>query len=167
MQRVLGAATLRDAQLGPLFAAAIKILPVPLFVFPGVMAFVLFRDQVEVADDAIFVLIRNLVPPGAKGLILAGMLSALMSTIAGALNSVSTLISIDIYQKHRPNATDADLLRVGRITAVAVMLCATAWSTMGDRFGGIFVGKPPSSPPENARRCSRGLEQIRLANLEL
>jgi SSS family solute:Na+ symporter len=131
------------------------------------MAFVLFRDQVEVADDAIFVLIRNLVPPGAKGLILAGMLSALMSTIAGALNSVSTLISIDIYQKHRPNATDADLLRVGRITAVAVMLCATAWSTMGDRFGGIFVGKPPSSPPENARRCSRGLEQIRLANLEL
>ena len=141
MQRVLGAATLRDAQLGPLFAAAIKVLPVPLFVFPGVMAYVLFRDQVEVADDAIFVLIRNLVPPGAKGLILAGMLSALMSTIAGALNSVSTLISIDIYQKLRPDAADADLLRVGRVTAVVVMILATAWSTMGDRFGGIFVGE--------------------------
>ena len=78
VQRVLGAATIRDAQLGPLFAAAIKFLPVPLFVFPGVMAYVLYSDEVEVPDDAIFVLIRHLVPPGCKGLILAGMLSALM-----------------------------------------------------------------------------------------
>ena len=53
VQRVLGAATIRDAQLGPLFAAFIKLLPVPLFVFPGVMAFVLYGDEVKQPDDAI------------------------------------------------------------------------------------------------------------------
>ena len=102
--------------------------------------YVLYKDEVEMADDAIFVLIRHLVPPGCKGLILAGMLSALMSTIAGALNSVSTLISIDIYQRHYPAASDADLLRAGRAAAVVVMVLAAAWSTLGDQFGGIFVG---------------------------
>ncbi|XAL98960.1 sodium:solute symporter [Phycisphaeraceae bacterium D3-23] len=141
VQRVLGARTERDAAVGPLFAGIIKILPVFLMVFPGVMAYVLFKDTIgEQADQTLPVLIDRLVPTGLKGLLAAGLLAALMSTVAGALNSASTLVSIDIVQRLRPDTPEASLVRIGRITAVAVMLLAIAWSTQGKNFGGIFDG---------------------------
>lgn len=146
VQRVLGAESQRDAQLGPLFAGFIKILPVFLMVFPGVMAYVLFREQIgDRPDQALPVLIDQLVPSGVqgfgmKGLILAGLLAALMSTIAGALNSVSTLVSIDIVQRLRPHTSERQLVGIGRITACVVMVLAMLWSTQGEFFGGIFAG---------------------------
>jgi SSS family solute:Na+ symporter len=63
-----------------------------------------------------------------------------MSTVAGALNSTATLVSVDIVKRLRPQTNDRTLVRIGQITAVAVMLAATAWSTQGERFGGIFKG---------------------------
>ncbi|MFI4861146.1 MAG: sodium:solute symporter [Phycisphaerales bacterium JB063] len=141
VQRVLGARTERDAMVGPLFAGIIKVLPVFLMVFPGVMAYVLFKDVIgEQPDQTLPVLIDQLVPTGLKGLLAAGLLAALMSTVAGALNSASTLVSIDIVKRLRPDTPEHTLVRIGRITAVAVMVLAIAWSTQGKSFGGIFDG---------------------------
>jgi len=140
VQRVLGAKTLRDAQVGPLFAGFLKILPVFIMVLPGVVGYVLFADRIgDDAKQTLPVLISELVPVGLKGLISAGLLAALMSTIAGALNSCGTLIAVDIVKRVRPAASDRTLVRVGRISAVVVMLLAMAWSTQGSRFESIFV----------------------------
>ena len=141
VQRVLGAKELRDAQIGPIFAGFIKVLPVFFMVFPGVMAYVLFQDKIaDNPNSALPVLIDELIPVGLKGLIAAGLLAALMSTIAGALNSTATLVSIDIVQKIRPDTADKTLVLVGRITACVVMVLAMAWSTQGGKFESIFTG---------------------------
>ncbi len=141
VQRVLGARSERDAMVGPIFAGFIKVLPVFLMVFPGVMAYILFRDAIgENPDQALPVLIDRLVPVGLKGLLAAGLLAALMSTVAGALNAASTLVSIDIVQRLRPETPEKSLVFIGRVTAVVVMVLAILWSTQGGRFGGIFAG---------------------------
>ncbi len=140
VQRVLGAKTLRDAQIGPLFAGFLKILPVFIMVLPGVVGYVLFADQIgDDAKQTLPVLISELVPVGLKGLIAAGLLAALMSTIAGALNSCGTLIAVDIVKRANPSVSDRTQVTVGRVSAVVVMLLAMAWSTQGHRFDSIFV----------------------------
>lgn len=139
VQRVLGAKTQKDAQLGPLFAGLLKILPVFIMVFPGVLGYILFKDQIGAdANQTLPVLINRLVPTGLKGLISAGLLAALMSTIAAALNSSATLVAVDIVKRFKPKISDERLVRIGRISAVAVMLLAMAWSTQGGRYGSIF-----------------------------
>ena len=141
VQRVLGARSERDAQVGPIFAGFIKILPVLLMVLPGTMGYVLFRDRIGDNPDAtLVVLIKELLPPGLKGLVIAGLLAALMSTVAGALNSTANLVSIDIVQHLKPATTDEALVRIGRVTACVVMVLAMLWSTQGGRFGSIFEG---------------------------
>lgn len=139
VQRVLGARTERDAQLGPLFAGLLKTLPVFVLVLPGVIGYVLFRDIIgEDANQTLPVLINQLVPTGLKGLISAAVLAALMSTIAAALNSSGTLVAMDIVKRLRPSLTDDAQVRVARVSAVVVMLLAMLWSTQGGRFSSIF-----------------------------
>ncbi len=139
VQRVLGAETERDAQLGPLFAGLLKVLPVFIMVMPGVIAYVLFHNVIgHDANQALPVLIMKLVPRGLRGLITAGMLAALMSTIAGALNSTATLVAVDIVGRIRPDTSDSARVRVGRISAVVVMVLAMVWSTQGGKFSSIF-----------------------------
>jgi len=141
VQRVLGAKTERDAQLGPIFAGFIKILPVFFMVLPGVLGYVLFRERIgSQPNQTLPVLVNELVPVGLKGLVAAGLLAALMSTIAGALNSASTLVSIDIVQRLRPSTSDRTLVLVGRVTACLVMVLAMIWSTQGGKFESIFAG---------------------------
>ncbi|EMI57749.1 sodium:solute symporter [Rhodopirellula sallentina] len=141
VQRVLGAKTERDAQIGPIFAGFIKVLPVFLMVLPGVIGYVLFADKIgENPDATLITLIQELLPVGLQGFVVAGLLAALMSTVAGALNSTSTLVSIDIVKRIRPETSDHALVRIGQITTVVVMILAIAWSTQGERFGGIFKG---------------------------
>ena len=139
VQRVLGARNQKDAQLGPLFAGFLKILPVFIMVFPGVLAYVLFKDLIGAdSNQTLPVLINQLIPTGLKGLISAGLLAALMSTIAAALNSSATLVAVDIVKRWRPHLSDEKQVQIGRISAVAVMLLAMAWSTQGGRYGSIF-----------------------------
>ncbi|MBI2924581.1 MAG: sodium/solute symporter [Verrucomicrobia bacterium] len=141
VQRVLGARSRADAQLGPIFAGFIKILPVFTMVLPGVLGYVLFKDKIgDAPDQTLPVLIDQLIPTGLKGLIAAGLLAALMSTVAGALNSTSTLVSIDIVKRLRPGTPDPALVRIGQVTACVVMVLAMLWSTQGENFGGIFKG---------------------------
>jgi SSS family solute:Na+ symporter len=106
-----------------------------------VIGYVLFRDEIGAQPDAtLIVLMKNLLPTGLQGLVIAGLLAALMSTVAGALNSAGTLVSIDIVQRLRPDTSDAALVRIGQVTAVLVMVAATVWSMFGEKFGGIFKG---------------------------
>ncbi len=141
VQRVLGAKSERDAQVGPVFCGFIKILTPLVMILPGVFCYVLFRDRVgDNGDKALIELIRGLLPIGLQGLVIAGLLAALMSTVAGALNSTATLVSIDIVKRTRPATKDQTLVRVGQVTAVVVMVLAMLWSTQGERFGGIFKG---------------------------
>lgn len=141
VQRVLGARSERDAQLGPIFCGFVKILPPLVMVLPGVLCYVLYKDRAEAdPDSALIVLVEALLPGGLRGLVIAGLLAALMSTVAGALNSTATLVSIDLVKRIRPETPDRTLVRIGQATAVAVMVLATAWSTQGERFGGIFKG---------------------------
>lgn len=139
VQRVLGAKTLYDAQMGPLFAGFLKLFTVLFMVFPGVLAYVLFSDEVGAdANQALPVLIGELVPTGLMGLISAGLLAALMSSIAAALHSISTLVSLDIADRLVPNLSEKQLLVIGRVSAVLVLILAMLWSTQGEKFSSIF-----------------------------
>lgn len=138
VQRVLGAQTLNDAKIGPLFAAFIKILPVFILVLPGVLGYVLFKDIIVDPNDTFPVLITSLLPMGLKGLMAAALLAALMSTIAAALNSAGTLVSIDIVKRNRPHVSENKQIFIGRVTAVVVMIIAISWSPLIARFNSIF-----------------------------
>jgi len=139
VQRVLGARSQRDAQLGPLFAGLLKILPVFIMVFPGVLGYILFRDIIGAdSNQTLPVLINQLIPTGLKGLISAGLLAALMSTIAAALNSSATLVAVDIMKRFKPQMSDEKQVRIGRISAVVVMLLAMMWSLQGGRYTSTF-----------------------------
>jgi SSS family solute:Na+ symporter len=148
VQQVLAAKTRDDAQRGPVLAAFLKMLTPFIMVFPGIIAYIVFRDEVFAAaasagvdkpgDMALSVLIQNLLPTGLIGLMSAALLAALMSTIAAALNSVSTLISVDIYKRIVPTTPDKKLITIGRISALCIMIIAAFWSTQGDKFSSIF-----------------------------
>ncbi len=139
VQRVLGAKTKTDAQLGPVFAGFLKILPVFVLVFPGVIAYILFKDIIGTnANMALPVMINQLLPVGLKGVMAATLLAALMSTIAAALNSSATLVAVDIVKRIKPASSDQQQIRAGRYAAIVVMLLAMAWSTQGDKFSSIF-----------------------------
>lgn len=154
VQRVLGAKSMKDAQVGPVFAGFIKILPVFLMVFPGVLAYVLFENRITDSNDTLLVLISELLPVGLKGIMAAALLAALMSTIAAALNSAGTLVSIDILRRMRPETPDRRLVVVGRITSVVVMVLAILWSPLIGKFESIFeaiaVIMAMISPPVSA-----------------
>jgi SSS family solute:Na+ symporter len=139
VQRVLGARSSEDAQLGPLMAGFLKILPVFLLVLPGVIAYVLFHDLIgSASNQTLPVLIEQLIPTGVRGVITAAVLAALMSAVAAALNSIGTLVAVDIVARMRPSTPDRVQVTVGRISSVVVMLLAMAWSTQGGRYSSIF-----------------------------
>ncbi len=138
VQRVLGAKTLKDAQTGPVFAGFIKILPVFIMVIPGILAYALFRDIIKVPNDTLPVLITQLLPTGLRGILAAALLAALMSTIAAALNSSATLVSVDIVKRIKPDIKDKRMVRIGQWTAATVMVLAIAWSPLVEKFISIF-----------------------------
>jgi solute:Na+ symporter, SSS family len=131
VQRVLAARNIQEARRGTIFAGYLKILPVFIFVLPGIIAAALYQDvRSGQADSAYPILVTRLLPIGFKGLVLAGMLAALMSSLASAFNSVSTLLTWDVYRKWRPNASEARLVFVGRVTTVILVLVGLAWIPM-------------------------------------
>jgi SSS family solute:Na+ symporter len=139
VQRVLGARTERDAQLGPLLAGFLKILPVFFLVLPGVIAYVLFHDMIgSASNQTLPILINELVPTGLKGLISAAVLAALLSAVSAALNSSGTLVAVDIVKRIRPEISDRGLVQIGRISSTVVMILAVLWSTQGGRYSSIF-----------------------------
>ena len=128
VQRVLAARNVTAARRGSIFAGFLKILPVFIFVVPGMIAAALYSDvRGNAADTAYTALVTRLLPPGFKGLVLAGMLAALMSSLASAFNSCSTLLTWDVYRKVRPQASEQRLVEVGRASTVVLVGLGLAW----------------------------------------
>jgi SSS family solute:Na+ symporter len=127
VQRVLAARNIKEARRGTIFAGFLKILPLFIFVLPGMVAAALYADVAGSADSAYPTLVTRLLPAGLKGLVLAGMLAALMSSLASAFNSCSTLLTWDVYRKWRPNATEQRLVTVGRMTTMVLVVLGLAW----------------------------------------
>ena len=108
-------------------------------VLPGVIGYVLYRDIIGSDNDAtLMVMMKELLPVGIRGLMAAGLLAALMSTIEAALNSTATLTAEDIVKRLRPQTPDVTLVLIGRVTAAVVVVLAMLWSTQGSKFGSIF-----------------------------
>ncbi|MCP4093327.1 MAG: sodium/solute symporter [Planctomycetes bacterium] len=136
VQRVLGAKDEHHARQGPIFAGLIKILPVFLFVMPGLMAFALYHDgrldlsSLPATEDGFDskgiygAMITELLPVGVRGIIVAALMAALMSTVSGALNSISTLVSYDLVKRFKPDLNDHKLVASGRIAAAVALVFA-------------------------------------------
>lgn len=139
VQNVLAAKTERDGRSGAIFGGFLKILPVFCMVLPGMMAYVLYKDEIGAENNnTLTVLMEKLLQPGFMGLFAAGLLAALMSTVAAALNSIATLASTDILKRLKPGTPEKTLVWFGRVSAIVVVLLAMAWSTQGGKFGSIF-----------------------------
>lgn len=126
VQRVLSAKNLSHAQSGTIFAGFLKILPVFILVLPGIIAFYLSNGTVT-GDHAYAWLVTNLLPTGLKGLVVAGLLAALMSSLSAMFNSTSTLLTIDIFKKFKPNADEKSIVAFGRIATGAMVLLGLLW----------------------------------------
>ncbi len=145
VQRVLGAKDENHARVGPLFAGFIKILPVFIFVLPGLLCLALIRqgklpDTLKDSAETYAFLIGHLLPVGLKGLVAAALLAALMSTVSGALNSIATLFCYDLYRRFKPDTPDARLVTIGRWVTFCAMVAAIGWSPFISRFESIFQG---------------------------
>ncbi|HEX3799718.1 MAG TPA: sodium/solute symporter [Verrucomicrobiae bacterium] len=146
VQRVLAAKDDTNARLGPLFCAFLKILPVFLFVLPGVICVALVQQHAfgdaapQNATDTYTFLITHLLPVGLKGLVAAAMLAAAMQTCSAALNSTATLVAYDLFKRHRPAISDEQLVRVGKITTVVGTILAIVCSPLFGHYQTIFQG---------------------------
>ncbi len=139
VQRVLSAASEDHARRGTIFGAYLKLLPLFLFVLPGVVAGALARSgRLELADpdQALPVLVGALLPVGLRGLVVAGLLAALMSSLSSVFNSCSTLITRDVFLVLRPDATEAQQVRVGRLATVVLVGFGLAWIPMMELVSG-------------------------------
>ncbi|MFC4873793.1 sodium:solute symporter [Negadavirga shengliensis] len=137
VQSVLGAKNLKQGQLGANFTGWLKILDVPLFIIPGVLCFILF-PELENPDHAYMTMVTHLFPVGMTGLVMAVLIAALVSTIDSALNALSTVFTIDIYvKKFRPEASQKQVVRVGRIVTVAGAVLAIFITLAIDSIRGL------------------------------
>lgn len=130
VQRTLAARDETQARRGTIFAAYLKLLPFFIFIIPGVIAFALSQTghfQLLEADQAFPTLVKTLLPTGLRGLVAGGLLAALMSSLAAVFNSCSTLFTMDIYQKLKPEASERTLVSVGRIATGVVVVSGIFW----------------------------------------
>ena len=143
VQRALGAPNETGARRGSIFAAFLKLSPVYLFIIPGLVCYALAKSGKipelthmigpdgqaipNVAQGAFPMLVEYLLPPGLRGIVVAGLLSALMGSLAGVFNACSTLFTVDLYEKWRPRATQHQIVRMGRIATGIMILIALAW----------------------------------------
>ncbi len=137
VQAVLGAKNLRQGQLGANFTGWLKILDVALFILPGIICFMLFPG-LEDPDEAYMTMVTRLFPAGMTGLIMAVLIAALISTIDSALNSLSTVFTMDIYvKKFRPEASRKQIVRIGRIVTGLGALLAVFLTMAIDSIKGL------------------------------
>jgi SSS family solute:Na+ symporter len=141
VQRVLSGRDQTQARRGAIFGASLKLTPVFIFLIPGMIAYALNQKGIihlASADSAFSTLVKELLPMGFKGLVVGGLLAALMSSLASLFNSSATLFTIDFYQKYRPKASEAQLVRVGRIATVVVVVLGVLWIPVMKGIGKVL-----------------------------
>jgi solute:Na+ symporter, SSS family len=141
VQRVLSAKNIKEGRRGTIFGGLLKLLPVFLFLIPGVVALAL-KNRGELSwdtpDQAFATLLMAKMPVGLKGLVAAGLLAALMSSLASVFNSCSTLFTVDIYKKLKPETPDDKLLKVGRIATGIVVVLGILWIPIMQNISGVL-----------------------------
>jgi len=140
-QRTLGAKSLQEGQKGVIFAAFLKLIMPFIIVFPGIIAFQLYGDQIaRSGDDAFPVLLSNLLPGyGLRGVLFAALFGAVMSSLDSMLNSCSTIFTIDIYKRYwRPEISQHRLMVVGRIATGVFVLLACIMAPLPGLVEGVF-----------------------------
>ena len=141
VQRTLTARNIKEGRRGTIFGALLKLLPVFLFLIPGIIALTLkMRGELhwDSPDEAFPVLMSNLLPSGLRGLVAAGLLAALMSSLASVFNSCSTLFTVDIYKKLNPNTPEKKLVRTGQIATVFVVIVGIIWIPIMANISGVL-----------------------------
>ncbi|MFN7116726.1 MAG: sodium:solute symporter [Saprospiraceae bacterium] len=141
VQRGLAARNITQGRRGTIFGGFLKLLPVFLFLIPGVVALALKNRgelQWDTPDQAFATLLLQKMPVGLKGLVAAGLLAALMSSLASVFNSCSTLFTIDIYKKLRPETPEKQLIRIGRIATTIVVILGIAWIPIMQNISGVL-----------------------------
>lgn len=140
IQRALAASNVQQAQLGLLFAAFLSVVVAIIIVLPGVIASDLYPHMITSRDEAFPVLIRELLPVGYSGLVIAALIAAIISSLNSMCNSVATIFTMDVYRYsfHR-NANEAQLVKVGRwVTAIALLLAVIVTPTIAS-MGKLFA----------------------------
>ena len=141
VQRVLAARNITQGRRGTIFGGFLKLLPVFLFLIPGVVALAL-KNKGELhwdsPDEAFAALLMNKMPAGLRGIVAAGLLAALMSSLASVFNSCSTLFTVDIYKKLRPNTPENKLVNIGRIATVIVVILGILWIPIMQNISGVL-----------------------------
>ena len=134
VQRALGAPNEAVARRGSIFAAFLKLFPVYLFIIPGLICFALVKSGKVPelathfdAQNAFPLMVKHLLPPGLRGIVVAGLLSALMGSLAGVFNACSTLFTVDLYEKWKPKASQHEIVRTGRIATTVMVIIAMLW----------------------------------------
>ncbi len=155
VQRTLGAANLTEARRGTIAAAFLKLLPVFIFIIPGMICFALAASgKMESISQALLdpegnviaanaqqafpLLVATVLPSGIRGLVVAGLLAALMSSLAGVFNASSTLFTMDFYSKFRPGASEKSLVRIGRIATAVMVLIGLLWIPVIQGSRGLY-----------------------------
>ena len=141
VQRTLAANNIKIGRRGAIFGAYLKLLPILIFLFPGIIAFALSIQNPEVffidkADRAFPMLVKTLLPVGLKGLVAGGLMAALMSSLASVFNSCSTIFTIDIYKKLKPEKSEKSLLQIGKIATGFIVLLGIIWIPIMEKIGG-------------------------------
>jgi len=154
VQRALGAPDQKTARRGSIFASFIKLLPVFIFIIPGMIALALAKSGKMpglesmvgpdgkpiplVAQAAYPMLVMTVLPAGVRGIVVAGLIAALMSSMAGAFNASSTLFTMDLYQKLRPNSSQHELVWMGRVATAVMVLVALLWIPVIEGARGLY-----------------------------
>ena len=154
VQRALGAPNQTEARRGSIFAAFLKLFPVYLFIIPGIICFALAKSgkipelaaiigpdghaNAAAAQGSFPMMVQYLLPPGLRGIVVAGLLSALMGSLAGVFNACSTLFTVDLYEKWKPKSTQAQLVRVGRLATGGMVLVALLWIPVIKNAQGLY-----------------------------
>jgi SSS family solute:Na+ symporter len=154
VQRTLTAPDEREARRGTIFAAVLKLLPVFIFIIPGMIALALARtgkipglavlidangNAVPAAAQGVFpLLVQHVMPIGLRGIVVAGLLAALMSSLAGVFNACATLFTIDFYQRFRPKSSQAQLVWIGRVATTCMVIIALLWIPVIQGARGLY-----------------------------
>ncbi|TMI86322.1 MAG: sodium/solute symporter [Bacteroidetes bacterium] len=155
VQRILGAKNDKEARRGTIFAGFLKLTPVFLFIIPGMICFALAKSGLnpdihkelfdangqlirERAQAAFPLLVTHVLPVGVRGIVVAGLLAALMSALAGVFNASSSLFTMDFYSKLRPKATQAQLVRIGRVATVVMVIIGLLWIPVIQGAKGLY-----------------------------
>ncbi len=155
VQRALGAPNETVARRGSIFAAFLKLFPVYLFLIPGLICYALAKSgkvpelaaligpggqAIPAASNAAFpMMVQYLLPPGIRGIVVAGLLSALMGSLAGVFNACSTLFTVDLYEKWKPGRSQSQIVRTGRIATVMMVVIAAAWIPVIKNAQGLYT----------------------------